>query len=255
MQMELTFLGTGTSMGVPVICCKCESCMSQDVRDKRLRTSALLKVNDTSIVFDAGPDFRQQMLVNEVERVDAIVLTHSHKDHVAGLDDVRAYNYFMNQPMRIYARDEDLKVIKREFDYVFAEVKYQGIPQMNLIEIENKSFEIDGIHILPVEASHHKIHVFGYRVNDFTYITDANHITEKELEKVKGSKVIVLNALRRKHHFSHFTLEQAVDLLMYLKPERAYLTHISHHMGTHENLLKELPSFIQPAYDGLKIII
>lgn len=253
--MMLEFLGTGTSMGVPVICCGCEVCLSDDSKDKRLRTSVHIETADVSLIIDAGPDFRQQMLRAKISSPDAILITHAHKDHTAGLDDVRAFNYFLNKVMPIYARSSDLNVIKSDFAYAFATDKYPGIPEIELLEIINKPFDINATEIIPIDVLHHKMPVFGFRIGALTYITDANFISDVELEKIAGSKVIVLNALRRKKHLSHFTLEKAVELLLKLKPERAYLTHISHQMGRHVVVEKELPSFIKLAYDGLKIYI
>ncbi|MDD3877778.1 MAG: MBL fold metallo-hydrolase [Bacteroidales bacterium] len=253
--MKVVFLGTGTSMGVPVICCKCPVCLSEDKKDKRLRTSVYVETDDVALIIDAGPDFRHQMLRENISAPDAVLITHAHKDHVAGLDDVRAFNYFMKKPMPVYARKADLDVIKNDFFYAFSDYKYPGIPEFELNEIKNESFKINNTTISPIEVLHCKMTVFGFRIDDFTYITDANYISDKELEKIIGSKVIVLNALRRKNHLSHFTLEQAIELLNRIKPERAYLTHISHQMGKHKDVEKELPAFIKLAYDGLNIFV
>jgi len=253
--MQITFLGTGTSQGIPVVACNCEVCNSKDSRDKRLRTSALLEINGTCLAIDAGPDFRQQMLRENVKNLDAILLTHGHKDHVAGLDDVRSYNWAMQKPMDIYASAETHKVVKTEFSYAFGENRYPGVPNLNLIEIDNQPFKIFSEEIIPISAFHNKMPVFGFRIKDFVYITDANFIPENELEKLRGTKVLVLNALRKKKHISHFTLDEALEIIDRIKPQSAYLTHLSHQMGFHNDVEDELPSQVHLAYDGLKLSI
>lgn len=251
--MQITFLGTGTSQGVPIIACNCEICQSDDTRDKRLRSSILIEEKGKTFVIDTGPDFRQQMLRENVKKMDAIIFTHEHKDHTAGFDDIRAFNYVSKKKMEVYGSANVQEAIKREFAYIFSSFKYPGIPEINLHLLENKLTTIDGVDFLPIEVMHYKLPVFGFRINDFTYITDANYISDTEKEKIKGSKVIVLNALRRETHISHFTLEQAIELVQELKPEKAYFTHISHQLGLHADVAKELPSNIELAYDGLKI--
>lgn len=251
--MRITFLGTGTSQGVPVIACTCEVCQSLDYRDKRLRVSIHIEIDNKSFVIDTGPDFRQQMLRERINRLDAVLFTHEHKDHTAGLDDVRAYNFFQKRDMPIYARSSVLEQIKQEFAYAFTETKYPGIPQINLNILENKPFEIEGVAFIPIEVMHFKLPVFGFRIGDFTYITDVNFISEEALEKIKGSKIVVLGALRKEKHLSHFSLEEAVEVLCKIMPEQAYITHISHQMGLHREVDLELPSFIKLAYDGLQI--
>lgn len=253
--MEVTFLGTGTSQGVPLIGCECRVCTSADQRDKRLRTSVMIREKEKTFVIDTGPDFRQQMLRENVKKLDAVLFTHEHKDHIAGFDDVRAFNYIMKQRIDVYAGAYVQKAIHREFPYIFSEEKYPGIPEINLHLIENKRFSIQGIDFIPVEALHYKLPVFGFRINDFTYITDANFIPPAEKEKIRGSKIIVVNALRREPHISHFTFQQAIELMQELAPEQAYLTHISHQLGRHNDVEKELPSFISLAWDGLKIVL
>ncbi|MFC0181093.1 MBL fold metallo-hydrolase [Pseudarcicella hirudinis] len=253
--MKITFLGTGTSQGVPVIACGCEVCRSLDFRDKRLRVSVHLEVDGKSFVIDTGPDFRQQMLRERINHLDAVVFTHEHKDHTAGLDDVRAYNFFQKKDMPIYGRPSVLEQIRQEFHYAFAEVKYPGIPQIKLHEIDDQPFEIEGVRFIPVNVMHFKLPVFGFRVGDFTYITDANYISDTEIEKIKGSKIVVLNALRRESHISHFTLSEAIEVLNKIQPEVAYLTHLSHQMGLHAEVENELPEFIRLAYDGLNLEI
>lgn len=251
--MQITFLGTGTSQGVPVIACSCVVCQSTDPRDKRLRTSILIEVKGRTFIIDTGPDFRQQMLREEVKSLDAVIFTHEHKDHTAGFDDVRAFNFINKRKMDVYASHRVQQAIHREFAYIFSDFKYPGIPEINLHLLENKPFAIEGVDFIPIEVLHFKLPVFGFRVGDFTYITDANFISEEEKEKIKGSKVIVLNALRREAHISHYTLEQAITLMQELKPEKAYLTHASHQLGLHADVQMELPAGIELAYDGLKI--
>ncbi|HCQ29572.1 MAG TPA: MBL fold metallo-hydrolase [Flavobacteriales bacterium] len=251
--MELTFLGTGTSQGVPVIACKCHVCKSNDVQDNRLRTSAMISYNDKNIVIDTGPDFRQQMLREKVEHLDAVLFTHEHKDHIAGLDDVRAFNYIQKQPTDIYASASVIQALEREFYYAFEEVKYPGVPQLQVHEIFNQPFKLFGRQIIPIKVWHYKLPVFGYRIGDITYITDANRIDEEEKEKIKGTKVLIVNALRKEKHISHFTLDEAVELSQKVGAESAYLTHISHLMGDHHSVNRGLPQNIQLAYDGLSI--
>jgi len=249
--MQITFLGTGTSQGVPVIACGCEVCQSLDFRDKRLRVSIHIQVDGKSFVVDTGPDFRQQMLRERVNNLDAVLFTHEHKDHTAGLDDVRAYNFSQKRNMPIYGRKHVLEQIKQEFYYAFTEIKYPGTPQITLNEIINEPFQVEGVTFTPIEVMHMKLPVFGFRVHDFAYITDVNFISEEEIKKLEGCKVVVMGALRKEKHLSHYTLSEAVEVLEKIAPEQAYLTHISHQMGLHFEVEQELPSFIKLAYDGL----
>lgn len=251
--MKVTLLGTGTSQGVPVIGCTCKVCRSVDYRDKRLRVSVHLQVGDKSIIIDSGPDFREQVLRERIKTLDALVFTHEHKDHTAGLDDIRAYNFMQQKDMPLYAEERVLNQLKQEFSYIFSGFKYPGIPQVQLYPIRNQPFEVEGVPFTPIQVMHYKLPVFGYRIGDFSYITDANYISEEEKEKVRGSKVIVLDALRIEKHISHFSLQEAVELLEELQPERAYLTHISHLMGLHREVEQQLPEFIRLGYDGLQI--
>ncbi len=251
--MKITFLGTGTSQGVPVIGCDCEVCTSLDFRDKRLRTSIHLNVDGKSIVIDTGPDFRQQMLRERIDHLDAILFTHEHKDHTAGLDDVRSYNFRQGIDMPVYGRKTVLNQLKQEFSYIFASKKYPGIPKVALQEIENKKFEVEGIDIQPINVLHYQLPVFGFRIKDFTYITDVNYISQEEKEKIKGSKVLVLSALQKQDHLSHFNLEQAINIVHELKIPKAYFIHMGHRMGLQRNIDKELPEGMSLAYDGLKI--
>lgn len=252
-RFSATFLGTGTSQGVPVISCECDVCQSQNSKDKRLRTSILVSVDDKNIVIDTGPDFRQQMLTNDVKMVDAVLFTHEHKDHVAGLDDIRSYNFKSKKDMNVYASLRVQEALKREFAYIFADYKYPGVPQVQLHEISNVPFELCGTTVTPIDVMHYKLPVKGFRISNLTYITDANYISDTEKEKIKGSDVLVINALRREHLISHFTLSEALELIEELKPKKAYLTHISHLLGKHDEVSKELPAYVEIAYDGLKI--
>ncbi len=251
--LTVTFLGTGTSSGVPMIACGCEVCTSTDKKDKRLRSSIMVQSAHTTLVVDSGPDFRYQMLRREVKKLDAILFTHPHKDHIAGLDDVRAYNFFLHKPMQVYANDLTQQALRREFAYAFSDSKYPGLPEIVLNTISLESFMVGDIPVVPVEAWHHKLPVLGFRFGNFTYITDANRIEESEKEKIKGSEVLVLNALRRQKHISHFTLQEAIDLAHELQIPHTYLTHISHQLGKHDDVSQEMPPDVQLAYDGLEI--
>lgn len=253
--MKITFLGTGTSQGVPVIACRCQVCTSADFRDKRLRSSILVEQGSTAVVIDSGPDFRQQMLRAEVNHIDGLLFTHEHKDHIAGMDDIRAYNYVHREKVNIYANLQVQEALHREFPYVFADFKYPGVPEINMHTIDESAFSIGEIDFLPVPVLHYRLPVLGFRIGDFTYITDANHITEQSMSLIRGSKILVINALRREPHVSHFTLEEALEVIGKLGPEKAYLTHISHQLGTHEDVNAELPAHIRCAYDGLVIEI
>ena len=253
--MKITFLGTGTSQGVPVIGCTCNTCKSNDLRDKRLRSSVLIETDHSIFTIDAGPDFRQQMLANKVSQLDAILVTHGHKDHVGGLDDVRAFNFLSKKPMEVFVGVFAEQDIKREFYYAFEEDKYPGSPNIQLNCIKNEPFEFKGIKIIPIAAQHFKIPVFGYRIGDFAYLTDLKLITEEEINKMRGCKVITISGLRKESHISHLNLAEAVELIQEVNPEKAYITHISHLMGQHQNVNKELPENIELAYDGLTIEI
>jgi len=250
----VTFLGTGTSQGVPVIACGCEVCTSADPRDKRLRSSIMIE-GDKIVVVDSGPDFRQQMLRENVQHLDALVFTHEHKDHVAGMDDIRAFNYKQNSAIDVYADERVQAALKREFPYIFAENKYPGIPQIKLNNVDDEPFSIGQIKFTPIEVMHYRLPVKGYRINDFTYITDAKTVSETEKEKIKGSKILVINALQKQSHISHFTLAEAINFAREIGAEKTYLTHISHRLGKYEDVSKELPLGVELAYDGLKIEI
>jgi phosphoribosyl 1,2-cyclic phosphate phosphodiesterase len=249
--VKITFLGTGTSQGVPVIACECAVCNSEDSRDNRLRTSLLVETGKTILLFDAGPDFRQQMLRQHIKKLDAIILTHEHKDHIAGMDDVRAFNYKSQDAIDIYAEERVQEAIKIEFAYVFSEKKYPGIPQMRLNLIPDYSFKIKGIEIIPVRVRHLDLEIYGFRIGNFAYITDASYIPEESKEKLTGVKYLVINALRKQKHISHFCLKEALDFIREISPKKAYITHVSHQMGLYEHVQNELPAGIMLAYDGL----
>ncbi len=253
--MKITFLGTGTSQGIPLIACGCEVCNSSNPKDNRLRVSVMIEVDGKNMVIDSGPDFRQQMLRENVKTLEAVVFTHEHKDHVAGLDDVRAFNYFSGKHMDVYANEQVQVALKREFHYVFSGDNYPGIPRINVHTIDTAPFDVSGVKFIPIQVLHYQLPVLGFRVNDFTYITDANFISDEEIEKIKGTKVLVLNALRRAKHISHFTLAEALELVKKINPEKAYFTHISHQLGLHDEVSKELPSNVELAYDGLQVIV
>ncbi len=252
-QIDITFLGTGTSTGVPVVACDCKVCTSPDIRDRRLRTSAMLKINGHNFVIDCGPDFRYQMIREKVEDITAILFTHGHRDHIAGLDDVRAFNYVLNKTVDIYATQNVIDSINKEFPYILKEKRFFGAPQLHFHTIENETFAINGVEFTPIEVMHHKMPVFGFRINDFTYITDASFISEEEKQKIAGSKVLVINALRKSSHISHFSLEEALRVVDEVKPEAAYITHLSHFMGLHEDVEQALPANVFIAYDGLRV--
>jgi phosphoribosyl 1,2-cyclic phosphate phosphodiesterase len=251
--LKITFLGTGTSSGVPMIGCSCDVCTSPDKKDKRLRSSILVESKTTSIVVDTTPDFRYQMLRSNVTKLDAVLFTHPHKDHIAGLDDVRAFNYFQNKPMDLFANSLTEEAIKREFAYAFSDKKYPGIPDLNLITIDDNPFIIGDIPVIPILVWHLKMPVLGFRFGKFTYITDANKIDEAEKEKIKGSEVLVLNALRKQPHISHFTLDEAVAMVQELQVPEGYFTHISHQLGRHEDINAELPPGIKLAHDVITL--
>ena len=252
--MKITFLGTGTSQGVPVIACECPTCTSTDPRDNRLRTSLLLEYQGVTLLFDAGPDFRQQMLREKVKKLDAILITHEHKDHIAGMDDVRAFNYKSQDAVDIYAEERVQKAIRREFSYVFSEYQYPGIPRMRLNDIPDYMFTVKGIKITPVRIRHMNMEILGFRIGDFAYITDANYIPEQSKERLFGVKYLVINALRKEKHISHFSLREAIDFIREISPRKAFLTHISHQMGLHKEVTEELPPGIMLGYDGLSLV-
>ncbi|MFT6054614.1 MAG: phosphoribosyl 1,2-cyclic phosphate phosphodiesterase [Roseivirga sp.] len=253
--MKVTFLGSGTSQGVPVIGCNCKVCTSLDFRDKRLRASVHIEIEGHSFIIDSGPDFRQQVLRERINQLDALIFTHEHKDHTAGMDDIRSFNFLQKKDMPIYGRKSVLDQLKREFAYIFEGTKYPGIPRVEVLEIENKPFDIEGIKFTPIEVLHYKLPVFGYRIEDFTYITDAKTITQEEKQKIKGTKVLVLNALQSEPHPSHLTVDEAIELAQEINAERTFFTHMSHKIGTHSKISARLPKNIEFAFDGLKFTV
>ncbi|MDG1331925.1 MAG: MBL fold metallo-hydrolase [Crocinitomicaceae bacterium] len=250
--MKITMLGTGTSQGVPVIACDCEVCSSSDTKDKRLRCSVLVSIGDENYCIDSGPDFRQQMLRENVKTLSGIIFTHEHKDHVAGLDDVRAFNFREKKDMSVYCAAPVEEALRREFHYAFAENKYPGVPSLQIVPIDKRQFTLpNGTEIIPIEVMHYKMPVLGFRIGNFTYITDAKTVSQEERKKIYGSEILVVNALRISEHISHFNLEEALAFIEDMKPKKAYLTHISHLFGTHEDISAMLPPNVYAAYDGL----
>lgn len=251
--MRLTFLGTGTSQGVPVIACQCRVCTSADVRDQRLRASVLFEVAGKTFVVDTGPDFRQQMLRQRVMHLDAVLFTHRHKDHIAGLDDVRSFNFKQQAKMPVYADEATYRQLTREFAYIFDGTNYPGIPQLEVYTITDEPFVVDGVDVTPIPVLHYKMPVLGFRIGNTAYITDASYIPPTSMELLQGLDLLVLNALRKETHISHFNLEQALAIVDQLRPRRAYFTHISHLMGLHADVQPELPPHVHIAHDGLTV--
>lgn len=249
--MEVKFLGTGTSQGVPVIGCKCDACTSKDPKDNRLRSSILIRDDKTNIVIDTGPDFRQQMLREKVTCLDAVLYTHEHRDHIAGLDDIRSFNFLQKRSMDLYGEKRVLQSLRISFSYVFAENKYPGVPQVILHQIDETPFSIGSIHFIPIRMMHYNMPVLGYRINDFAYLVDANFISASEKRKLKGVSKVVIGALRKKKHHSHFTLDEAIALYEEIGAKEGYISHISHQMGRVENYSKLMPEGMFAAYDGL----
>ena len=255
--MQIYFLGTGTSQGIPVIGSSHSVCLSNDAKDKRLRVSVWITWDENSIVIDCGPDFRQQMLVSGCQKLDALLFTHEHADHTAGLDDIRPFYFKQSKPIPVYGHRDVLENLAVRFDYIFkTENKYPGAPSVEPIEVINDiPFLLGGKEIVPINVNHGGTQVFGYRVDDFVYLTDVKSIDDVEVEKVKNAKVLVINCLREEEHHSHFNLQDALDFIHLVQPTKAYLTHISHLLGFHEEVQKRLPANVFLAYDNLKITI
>jgi len=252
--LKVTFLGTGTSQGVPVIGCECDVCVSDDKRNNRLRTSVWVEINGVSVVIDSGPDFRYQMLRAEIKRLDAIVFTHEHKDHVAGLDDIRAYNYMQKSAIDIIANDDVQAALRTNFHYAFDPSITGGVPKLNIITLTDSDFELAGTTWTPLPVMHADMNVYGFRIGDFAYLTDVNFISEETIEKMQDLKVLVISALRKFEHPSHYTLDEVLDVVKRLHPETTYLTHMSHLIGLHSDLENELPVGVHPAHDGLTLV-
>lgn len=253
--MNIIFLGTGTSQGVPVIACPCDVCHSQDVRDSRLRTSALVQTDaGENILIDIGPDFREQMLREQVKHLEGILITHAHRDHVGGIDDIRSFNYVQHRKMDIYGNATALEIIRRDYHYIFAEHQFPGLPEANLHLLSgDESFLVASQKVIPIRGLHKDMPVLGYRIGNLVYLTDCNYIEDKEVLKMAGCKVLVVGALRKEKHFSHFCLSEALELIEKVAPREAYLIHVSHQMGFHSEVEKELPPNVHLAFDGLKI--
>lgn len=254
--MKVYFLGTGTSQGIPVIGSNHPVCKSTDSKDKRLRVSVWISWDDASYVIDCGPDFRQQMLTSNCQKVDGILFTHEHADHTAGLDDIRPF-YFKQGDIPVFAHQRVLENLTKRFDYIFErENKYPGAPSVQINEVKNgKSFVIGNKTVIPIDVMHGNLQVFGYRIDDFAYLTDVKTITQDEIDKLSGLKVLVINALRVEPHDTHFNLEEALHFIEIIKPQKTYLTHISHIFGFHEEIEKNLPENVFLAYDNLEITI
>lgn len=253
--MKVTLLGTGTSQGIPVVACECDICTSENPKDKRLRCSVLIETQGRTLVIDSGPDFRYQMLRAGVKHLDGIIFTHSHKDHIAGLDDVRAFNFRQKSEINIYADRLTLDQIRSEFYYAFEEIKYPGVPEIRTIEIDTAAFEIEGIRIQPILVYHHLMPVLGFRLGNFAYVTDAKTIPEESLSLLQNLDILIINALRIQPHIAHFNLEEALRMVEILKPRKTYFTHISHLLGKHEDMNLILPEGIELAYDGLNFTL
>jgi phosphoribosyl 1,2-cyclic phosphate phosphodiesterase len=254
-QYRITFLGTGTSQGVPVIACDCKVCQSPDPKDKRLRSSIMVEIKDKVLIIDTGPDFRQQMLREKVKNLTAVLFTHEHKDHVAGLDDVRAFNFILNKQIDVYAESRVQKALKNEFAYIYDENKYPGVPQINMHLFDNKPFNIEGVQVIPVRAFHHKLPVFGFRFGNFAYLTDVKTIPDEEKAKLKNLEILVLNTLRKEVQLSHLNLTEALQFVDELKPRKTFLTHLSHRFGLQAEEETLLPSDVRIAFDGLSFTV
>ena len=252
-DLHIEFLGTGTSLGIPMIGCKCTVCQSENPKDNRLRASLLIKYNSKNVVIDCGPDFRTQLLRAGVDNLESVLITHEHRDHIAGLDDIRSINYILRKSVDVYLSSASLEAVKVEFPYIFQPGDYKGAPKINFIKITNSPFELIGLMFIPLEVDHRNMKVFGFRIGDFSYITDANHIPEETMKLLKGTKILVINALRIKKHPTHFNLEEAVEIAKKIGAKKTYFTHLGHLIGKHDEVNKNLPKGMALAYDGLRI--
>ncbi len=250
---KITFLGTGTSQGVPVIACECPVCLSDNPKDNRTRSALLVETDNNILVIDAGPDFRQQMLREKVRHLDAILLTHEHKDHIAGMDDVRAFNFKSQSAIDIFTEERVQNAVRKEYSYVFSEIQYPGVPRMALHDINKYEVNINGDIVIPLRVFHYRLPILGFRIGNMAYITDANYVPEETKEKLIGVKYLVINALRKEKHISHFCLREALDLVEEISPRKAFITHIGHDMGKHAEVSRELPANVLLAWDGLKV--
>ena len=250
--MRITFLGTGTSQGVPVIGCKCEVCKSENKKDKRLRSSVLIEEDNKNIVIDTGPDLRQQSLKNNLCKIDFVLYTHAHRDHVSGIDELRSFNFIQKEEIYGFGNRELVNQLKKDYSYIFQNQKYPGLPKVNL-KIVDEKFNLEGIDIIPIQALHYKLKILGYRIKDFTYLTDVKTIQEKELKKINGSKILVINCLQINEHISHLNLDEALELVNKLNVEKVYFTHISHNLGLYDKIQSILPRNVNLAFDNLKV--
>jgi len=255
MQIKANFLGTGTSQGVPVIGCTCIVCQSKNVKDQRLRSSLFVSINNYNILIDIGPDFREQILKLNKSSIDAILFTHQHRDHTAGLDDLRPLYYMHKKPIELYAENTVFKALQHDFNYLFLGTNYPGKPKFHLNTITTDDFKIANINITPIRVMHHKLPILGYRIGDLSYITDANYISDNEKQKLMGSEILIINSLQQEKHISHFNLKESLSLISEIQPKKAYLTHISHGMGLYDEIRKELPKNVMLAYDTLDITL
>ena len=252
--MKIKFLGTGTSQGVPVIGCTCAVCVSQDTKNKRLRSSALIKISNKNILIDTGPDLRQQALKNKINKIDYVLYTHAHRDHVSGIDELRSFNFIQKKSIKAYGNKELINQLKNDYSYIFSDFKYPGLPEVELNKV-NKNFYLDDIEIIPIKVKHHKLNILGYRIGNLTYITDAKTISDNQLKKINGSQILVINCLQIKEHLSHLNMEEVLSLIRKIEVKKVYLIHISHNLGLHDEINKSLPDNVELAYDNLEIIL
>tara|TARA_Y200000002_G_C22674659_1_gene661525 strand:- start:1262 stop:2020 length:759 start_codon:yes stop_codon:yes gene_type:complete len=252
--LKIKFLGTGTSQGVPVIGCTCAVCVSQDTKNKRLRSSALIKISNKNILIDTGPDLRQQALKNKINKIDYVLYTHAHRDHVSGIDELRSFNFIQKKSIKAYGNKELVNQLKNDYSYIFSDFKYPGLPEVELNKV-NKNFYLDDIEIIPIKVKHHKLNILGYRIGNLTYITDAKTISDNQLKKINGSQILVINCLQIKEHLSHLNMEEVLSLIRKIEVKKVYLIHISHNLGLHDEINKSLPDNVELAYDNLEIIL